>query len=156
MLFLQFVLYSSSFVGTLKNEIPGAAPELRQLKIEQFSPDILKFSTKYKGNPLTLNFSKVSRTFLFIFYAGSRGLGSKNFWNSSYREKRAVRHMFPDYLSVSYDYGKTCCKPIKTSAYIRLRLTLQSLTKLKIGELLLTANSPNFSDLTIWRVTVNG
>ena len=89
MLFLQFVLYSSSFVGTLKNEIPGAALELWQLKIEQFSPGILKFSTKHKGNPLTLNFLKVSRTFLFIFYAGSRGLGSKNFRNSSYREKTA-------------------------------------------------------------------
>ena len=89
MLFLQFVLYSSSFVGTLKNEIPGAALELWQLKIEQFSPGILKFSTKHKDNFLTINFSKVSRTFLFIFHVGSPGLGSKNFRNSSYREKPA-------------------------------------------------------------------
>ena len=36
-LFLQFVLYSSSFVGTLKIEIPGAAMEPCQLEIEQFS-----------------------------------------------------------------------------------------------------------------------
>ena len=28
------MLYSSSFVGTLKNETPGAAPELYQLKIK--------------------------------------------------------------------------------------------------------------------------
>ena len=33
-LFLRFMLYSSSFVGTLKNETPGAAPELYQLKIK--------------------------------------------------------------------------------------------------------------------------
>ena len=45
MLFLQFILYSSSFVGTLKNEILGAALELFQLKIKQFSTNILKFST---------------------------------------------------------------------------------------------------------------
>ena len=34
MLFVQFVQYLSSFVGTLKNEIPGAALELCQLKIK--------------------------------------------------------------------------------------------------------------------------
>ena len=33
-LFLQFVKFSSSFVGTPKNEIPGAALELYQLKIK--------------------------------------------------------------------------------------------------------------------------
>ena len=31
-LFIQFMLYSSSFVGTLKKEIPEAALELCQLK----------------------------------------------------------------------------------------------------------------------------
>ena len=36
MLFFQFILYSSSFVRTLKNEIPGATLELCQLKIKQF------------------------------------------------------------------------------------------------------------------------
>ena len=82
MLFLQFILYSSSFVGTLKNEIPGAALELKQ-----FSPDILKFSTKHEDNPFTLNCFMVPRTFLFIFHAGSRRLGSNNFRNSSYKEK---------------------------------------------------------------------
>ena len=35
MFFLQFVLYSSSFAGTPKNETPGAALELCQLKIKQ-------------------------------------------------------------------------------------------------------------------------
>ena len=89
MLFLQFILYSSSFVGTLKNEIPGAALELCQLKLKQFSPDILKFSTKHKDNPFTLNCSMVPRVLLFIFHAGSRRLGSNNFWNSSYNEKTA-------------------------------------------------------------------
>ena len=41
------------------------------------------------------------------------------------------------------------------SVYIKLGLNLQSLTTLKIGELLLTANSLNLSNLTVWRVSVN-
>ena len=89
MLFLQFVQYSLSFAGTPKNEIPGAALELCQLKLKQFSPDILKFSTKHEDNPFTLNCYMVPRTFLFIFHAGWRRLGSNNFRNSSYKEKMA-------------------------------------------------------------------
>ena len=89
MLFLQFVQYSLSFTGTPKNEIPGAALGLCQLKIRQFSPDILKFSTKHEENPFTLNCFMVPRTFLFIFHAGSRRLGSNNFRNSSYEEETA-------------------------------------------------------------------
>ena len=111
MLLLQFILYSSSFVGTLKNEIIGAALELCQLKLEQFSPDILKFSTKREDNPFTLNCFMVPRTYLFIFNAGSRRLGSNNFRNSSYKEKTAGS------ASVSrlsfcffYDYGSNCFK----------------------------------------------
>ena len=88
-LLLQFVQYSPSFAGTPKNEIPGAALKLCQLKIKQFSPDILKFSTKHKDIPFTLNYSMVLRTFLFIFHAGLRRLGSNNFRNSSYKEKTA-------------------------------------------------------------------
>ena len=105
MFFLQFVQYSSSFVGTPKNEIPGAALELCLVKIKQFSPDILKFSTKHEDNPIALNCYMVPRTFLFIFHAGLRRLSSKNFRNSSCKEKRPVRPVFPDYLSVSYHYG---------------------------------------------------
>ena len=108
MLFLQFMLYSSSFVGTLvKNVIPEAALELCQLDIKQLSPNILKFRTKHEDNqdnPFTLNCFVVSRSFLFIFNAGSRGLGSNNFGNSSYKEKRPVRSVFPDYIFFSYDY----------------------------------------------------
>ena len=74
MLFLQFMLYSSSFVGTLvKNEIPEAALELCQLNIKQLSPDILKFKTKHgdnQDNHFTLNCFVVCRSFLFIFHAG--------------------------------------------------------------------------------------
>ena len=97
MLFLQLVQYSSSFAGTLKNEIPGAALELCQLKTKQFSPDILKFSTKHEKNPFTLNCYMIPRTLLFIFHAGSCRLGSNNF--------QLVRPVFSDYLSISYDYG---------------------------------------------------
>ena len=87
MLFLQFMLYSSSSVGALKNEIPEAALELCQLKIKQLSPDILKFRTKHEDNPFTLNCSVVPRSFLFVFHAGLRGLGSNNSRNSKYKEK---------------------------------------------------------------------
>ena len=89
MLFLQFVQYSSFFVGTPKNEILGTALELCQPEIKQFSPEIPKFSTKHKDNPFTLNCYMVPRTFIFVFHAGSRRLGSNNFRNSSYKEKMA-------------------------------------------------------------------
>ena len=109
MLFLQFILYSSSFVGALKIEIPEATLELCQLKIKQFSPDILTFSSKHEDNPFTLNSFMVPRTFLFIFHAGWRRLGSNNFWNSSYKDKTAGSACVSGrvsfvYLSVSYDY----------------------------------------------------
>ena len=81
--------------------MPEAALELCQLNIKQLSPDILKFRTKHEDNSFTLIYSVVSRSFLFILHAGSRGLGSNNFRNSSYKEKRPVRPVFPDYLSVS-------------------------------------------------------
>ena len=84
------MLYSSSFVGTLKNEIPEAALELCQLKIKQLSPKILKFRTKHEDNPFTLNCSVVPLSFFFIFHAGLRGLGSNNFRNSSYKEKTSA------------------------------------------------------------------
>ena len=57
------MLYLSSFVGTLKNEIPEAALELCQLKIKQLSPDIIKFRTKHEDNPFTLNCSVVPAVF---------------------------------------------------------------------------------------------
>ena len=95
MLFLQFVQYSLSFPGTQKNEIPGAALELCQLKIKHFSPDFLKFSTKHKKNPFALNCYIVPRTVLFTF--GTQVM----------KKKRTVPPVFPDYLSVSYDYDFT-------------------------------------------------
>ena len=93
MLFLQFMLYSSSFAGTLvKNEMPEAAMELCQLNIKQLSPNILRFRTKQEDNqdnPFTLNCFVFCRSFLFIFHAGWRRLASNNFWNSSYKEETA-------------------------------------------------------------------
>ena len=59
------------------------------MPVKQFSSDILEFSTKHENNPFTLNCFMVPRTFLFIFDAGSRRLGSNNFRNSSYKEKTA-------------------------------------------------------------------
>ena len=43
-------------------------------------------------------------------------------------------------------FCKTCCKLIKTLCNIKLGLTLQSLPALKIGELVLTAASPNLTE----------
>ena len=83
------MLYSSTFVGTLKNEIAEAALELHQLKIKQLSPDILKVRTKHEDNSFTLNCSVVLRSVLFILDPGSRGVGSNNSRNSSYKEKTA-------------------------------------------------------------------
>ena len=68
-LFPQFVQYSLSIAGTPKNKIPEAVLELCQLKIRQFSLDILKFSTKQEENPFTLNWFMVPPTFLFVFHA---------------------------------------------------------------------------------------
>ena len=104
MLFLQFILYSSSFAGNLENEILGAALELCQLKTNQFSPDILKFSTKHKDNPFTLNSSMVPRTFLFLFRAGSHRLGFNSFWDSNYKEKTDGSASVSRLSSISYDY----------------------------------------------------
>ena len=67
MLFLQFVQYSLSFAGTPKNEIPGAALELCQLKIKQFSPGILKFSTKHEDNPFTKTVQWFPKHFCLYF-----------------------------------------------------------------------------------------
>ena len=100
MLLLQFAQYSSFFLGTPKSDIPGAALELCQLKTKQFSPEILKLNTKHKDNPFTLNCFLVHCTFLFIFHAGSREI----FGSQVIKKKRPVRLVFPDYLSVCYDY----------------------------------------------------
>ena len=106
MLFLQFVQYLLPFVGTPKNEVPRAALELYQLKTKQFSTEILKFSTKHEDNPFTLNYDMVPHTFLFISHAGSRRLGSNNFWKSSYKERTAgsahVPRLTVRYLSLSF------------------------------------------------------
>ena len=80
-------VYTVFIINCWYSKIPGAALELWQLKLKQFSPDILKFSTKHEDNPFTLNCFMVPRTFLFIFDAGSHRLGSNNFWNWSYKEK---------------------------------------------------------------------
>ena len=110
MLSLQFILYLSSFVATLENEILGVALEPRQLKIKQFLPGILKFSTKHKDNPFTFNYSLVPRTLLFIFHASSPGLGSNSFRNSSCKEKTAGSARVSRLSSVSYDYGLAYCR----------------------------------------------
>ena len=49
------LILSSFFVGVLENKTPGAALELQQLSIEQFSQGILKFGIKQVINHLTLN-----------------------------------------------------------------------------------------------------
>ena len=104
MLFLQCILYSSSFVGTLKNEIPEAALELCQLKLKQFSPDILKFSTKHEVILL------LSTVLWFLALVCLYLMQARVDWvliifgTQVIKKKRTVPPVFPDYLSVSYDY----------------------------------------------------
>ena len=86
-------------------EIPGAALELCQLKLKQFSPDILKLSTKHENNSFTLNCFMVLRTCLFIFDAGSLDWVLVIFGTQVIKKKRPVPPVFLDYLSVSCDYG---------------------------------------------------
>ena len=117
MLFLQFILPSSSFVGILENEIPGAALESCQLKIKQFSPDILKFSTKYQDNSFTLNYYIFPRTH---FMHARADWVLIIFVTQVIKKKRPVRPVFPDYLSVSYDYAYT--KNIREIAYTYTRI----------------------------------
>ena len=107
MLFLQFILYLLSFVGTPKNEIRGAAMELCQLKIKQFSPDILEFGTKHKDNPFALNMETcfmVPHTTCLYFMQACINWVLIIFKTQVIKKKRPVQPMFPDYLSVSYDY----------------------------------------------------
>ena len=99
------MLYSSSFVGTLKNEIPEAALELCQLKIKQLSLDILKFRTKHENNPFTLNCSVVPRSFCMYFMQARVDCVLIVLRTQVIKKKRPVRSVFPHYLSVSYDYG---------------------------------------------------
>ena len=101
MLFLQFVQHSSYFVGTPKNEISGAALELCQLKIKQFSPKILKFSSKREDNPFTLHCYMFPLSFLFIFHAGSRRLGSElKLWRKKDQFGLCFQTIFPFLMTV--------------------------------------------------------
>ena len=103
------MLYPSSFVGTLKNEIPGAALELCQLKLKQFPPEILKFSTKHE---VILLLSTVlwfvALVCLYLMQACVDWV-LIIFGTHVIEKKRPVRPVFPDYLSISYDYGVMEC-----------------------------------------------
>ena len=107
MLFLQFVLYSSSFVGTLKNEILGAALKLCQLQIEHFSPGILKLNTKHEDIFFTLNCLRFPTLFCLYSMQARVDWVLRIFGTQVAKKKRSVRPVFPDYLSVSYDYEGT-------------------------------------------------
>ena len=79
--------------------------ELCQIKAKQFSPGIFKFRAKHKDH-FPLNCYMVPQTFLLIFHAGLHRLGCNNFRYSSDKEKTAGSARVPDYLSISYDYGR--------------------------------------------------
>ena len=77
------------------------------------------------------------------------------FYHVSFHETREINLERIKSTQKQQTFCKTCRKLVKALCNIKLGLTVQSLTTLKFGELVLTANSPNLSDLTIWRVTVN-
>ena len=64
MLFLQLILYWSSFVGTRD---PRSCPGTMLVENEAVLPDILKFKTKHKDNPFALNCSIVLALFCLYF-----------------------------------------------------------------------------------------
>ena len=67
-----------------------------------------------------------------MFHADLRGLGSNNFWNSSYKEKTAGSVSVSRLSSVSYDYGNKKLNPIVTELFIRgrkLNISLAIITK---------------------------
>ena len=104
------MLYSSSFVGTLtKNEIPGAAMKLCQLRIKHLSPDILKFRTKHEDIKIILLLETV---LWFLAVSCLNFMQARVDWvliifgTQVIKKTRPVRPVFPDYLSVFYDYGQ--------------------------------------------------
>ena len=105
MLFLQFVLYSSSFVGTLKNDTPEAVLELCQLKIVQLSLDILKLAQSTRIILLLYPVLWLPALFCLCFMQARVNWVLRIFRTQVTKKKRPVRPVFPDYLSVSYDYG---------------------------------------------------
>ena len=111
MLFLQFILYSSSSLGTLKNEIPVAALELCQLQVKQFSPGILKTVLQFLAS-FCLYFMKARVDWVLIVF-GTQVM----------KKKRPVRPVFSDYLSISYEYG-SICKSASCQLNVLFRLKL--------------------------------
>ena len=73
--------------------------------MKQFSPDILKFKTKHKDNPFALNCSIVLALFCLYFMQAYVDWVLLIFGTQVMKKNRPVRSVFPDYLSVSYDYG---------------------------------------------------
>ena len=121
------MLYPSSFVGTLKNEIPGGALELCQLKLKQFSPEVLKFSTKHEVILL------LSTVLWFLALVCLYLMQARVDWvliifgTQIIKKKRPVRSVFPDYLSVSYDYGCIIMSRVlfvKMCSYMRKHILL--------------------------------
>ena len=83
--------------------MPGAALGLCQLKIEQFSPDILKFSTKNEENPFKLFYGFLALVCLYFMQVRVDWV-LIIFGTQVIKKRWPVRPVFPDYLSVSYDY----------------------------------------------------
>ena len=99
--------YFSSVYCIRHSFFAGAALEPCELKINQFSPPILKFSTKLKDNPFNLNCSMVPCTFCLYFMQARIDWVLISFGTQIIKKKRPVRPVFPDYLPVSYDYDPT-------------------------------------------------
>ena len=97
------MLYSSSFVGALKKEIPEAALELCQFKIKQLSPDMLKSGHSTKIILLLLPVLWFPAAFCLYFMQARVDWVLIILGTQVIKKKRPVRPAFPDYLSVSYD-----------------------------------------------------
>ena len=94
-----------SFVGTLKNEIPGAALELCHLKIKQFPAGTLKFSTQSTKIIFSL---ETVLWFLPLYYLYFTQAGVywvlRIFGTQVIKKKQSVQPVFPGYLSGFFYY----------------------------------------------------
>ena len=77
--------------------------KLYQLKIKQFSPEIVKFSTKQEDNLFTLNCLWFLALFCLYFIQARGDWALIIFGSQVIKKKRPVRSVFSGYLSVSYD-----------------------------------------------------
>ena len=113
MLFLEFVLYLSSFVGTKKNELPVAALELCQLKFKQF------WNSAQSMKMIFLLEAIVCFLALFCLYF----MQVRVDWVLIVFGTQVIKKIFSSFhLFISYDYGYIKIKWFSTTRSCTMQL----------------------------------